>query len=130
VAVVFISPKHKQKTFLLGITATLGVFLVVVTLWVFLAQPSVPEGQLVFNKPKVSLNLNFLSSDQFASLEHFKRIPLQFSYTAVDQNQRNVKGFISAESEDDARKVLLEGGLSVTQIKQVNVGRLNPFIPY
>lgn len=130
-AVVFISPKHKQKMFILGITASLAIFLVVISLWTFLAQPKPGPTQAVFNKPKVSLNIDILNDEQFKTIEPFERIPLQFSYEAIDKKGKTTKGLISAVSEEEATKIIEQGKiLSVRKIEEVGVGRENPFIPY
>lgn len=129
-AVVFISPKNKQKKFFMGITISLVVFLAVISFWVFLSKPSAAPQKLVFNKPKVSVDLKILDSDQFKKITSFERIPLQFNYVATTAKGQNVKGLISAYSREEATKILEEKGLKVGQLKQVDVGRLNPFIPY
>lgn len=129
-AVVFISPKHRQKMFFMGITASLVLFLLFISLWVFLSKPTGSSSQLVLNKPKVTINLNILESEQFKNLQHFQKIPLQFSYIALDGNGKTIKGYISATSEEEAAGMLKAQGLTAGELKEVGIGRDNPFVPY
>jgi len=129
-AIVFISPKQRQKTFFIGITAIVLLFLIVVALSVFLAKPKEIPPELVFNKPKVDINLTVLDSDQFKELEPFSEMEVQFSYSAVTEKGKNVTGIISAVSESAARKALEEMKLTIAEIKEIKIGRENPFVPY
>ncbi len=129
-AVVFISPKQKQKTFFLGITAVFILFLAGIALGVFLSQPNEGQSQLVFNKPKISINFKTLDSGQFKNLEPFTNMELQFAYSAKAEDGKSINGFISAVSAEEARKILESMNLSTIDIKEANIGRDNPFIPY
>ncbi len=130
-AVVFISPKKRQKVFFIGITVGLCVFVIFVSLLVFLAQPKKPEQQLVFNKPKVSIDMSLLDSDQFKNLEEFVSMEIQYSYKAYLAKVSETKsGYISAVSVEEAQKALEAMGLTVVEIKEVGPGRNNPFTPY
>ncbi|OGZ83617.1 MAG: hypothetical protein A2599_02365 [Candidatus Staskawiczbacteria bacterium RIFOXYD1_FULL_39_28] len=129
-AVVFISPKKKQKGFFMGITISLALFLSVISFWVFLAQPSVQEQKTTLNKPKVNVNLAILDSEQFKNLENFELMPLQFEYTAMTSRNKIVQGVISAVSEEKAREILQTNGYSVSELKLIDIGRDNPFVPY
>ena len=65
-AVVFISPKQRQRVFFLGITIVLLLLLILIFSGVFLSNPSEVSLVLVFNKPKVTYNIiNDLDSDVF-----------------------------------------------------------------
>lgn len=129
-AVVFISPKKRQKMFFLGITAIFFVFLLFVSISVFLAKPAEVAQTLVFNKPKVSIDLGIFDSDQFKKLKSYTGMEIQYSYKAVAEDNIIKTGFISAESEEKARTTLTNMGLTVSEIKEVEVGRSNPFTPY
>lgn len=129
-AVVFISPKQRQKTFLAGIAAGFLVFVALVSLWVFLAGPKEVSSGLVFNTPKVSIDLKILDSAEFQKLDSFGRMPLQFRYTAVNQKKQSVSGFVSAVSREEALEKLVAMGLEVGSIEETEVGRSNPFEPY
>lgn len=129
-AVVFISPKHKQKMFFMGITASFIILLTLISLWIFLSKPSAPPAELVFNKPKVSIDLKILDTEQFKKIEHFQKIPLQFKYTASTANGQTTSGFVSAVSEEEAKQILENAKLKVGDLKQTDIGRDNPFIPY
>jgi hypothetical protein len=130
VAVVFISPKSRQKMFLMGIVIMFLLFLLVVFFGVFFSQPKEVSPALVFNKPKVSIDMSVFDSEQFKSLESFTEMETQYSYTAVTKDKKQESGFISAVSEDEARTILTAMGLTVTNIKEAEIGRDNPFSPY
>ena len=129
-AVVFISPQKRQRAFFMGITASLVLFLIFISLWVFLSKPTQPKSSSTFNKPKVNVNLAILDLTQFKNLEHFELIPLQFSYIATTSKKVTIKGFISAVSKEEAIKMLQDAKLQVVEVKETVVGRDNPFLPY
>jgi len=129
-AVVFISPKQRQKMFFIAITLLLLLFLVVVSLGVFLAKPKEVSSSLVFNKPKVNINMKVFDSDQFKNLLPFTEMEMQYSYKATTKDNKQQEGFISAVSIDKAREILESMGLDVIEIKEAAVGRDNPFTPY
>ena len=129
-AVVFISPKQRQRTFFVLITAVFLVFLLVIFFAVFLVSPQSGQQQLVFNKPKVTIDMGVFNSDQFKNLQPFSEMTIKYSYSAVDKNNKTQTGFISAVSEEKARTFLTDTGLTVLDLKEVEVGRDNPFAPY
>ena len=98
-AVVFISPKKKQKGFFMGITISLALFLSVISFWVFLAQPSVQEQKTTLNKPKVNVNLAILDSEQFKNLENFELMPLPVpSATGLANNGKGMFNFSKSDN--------------------------------
>ncbi len=129
-AVVFISPKQRQKVFFMGITIMFVLFLSFISLIVFLSKPQEVSPTLVFNKPKVNIDFSVLDSEQFKKLESFAKMETQFSYEAVAEKGKIVTGLISAISIDEAKNILASIGLTVTEIQEVEPGRDNPFIPY
>lgn len=129
-AVVFISPRQKQKKFFLAITALFMLVVAGVSLFVFLSQPSENQAQLVFNKPKVDIDFKVLDSGQFLNLEPFSKMELQFAYHATDEDGKALQGFISAVSAEEAQKKLEASGLKVLDVRESAAGRSNPFIPY
>jgi len=129
-AVVFISPKKRQKSFFLGITIAVLLFLSAVASFVFLSQPSENQAQLVFNKPKVSVDFKIFDSDQFKNLTPFLEMELQFAYQATTKEGRTAQGMVSAPSIDDARKILEGLNLTILNIQEAKIGRDNPFVPY
>ena len=129
-AVVFISPKQRQKVFFIGITVMLLLFLVIISLGVFLVKPQEVSPVLVFNKPKVNIDMSVLDSSQFKNLQPLVAMDKQFNYTATAKDKTIISGFISASSLDQAKKTLENSGLVVTSIKLVSPGRDNPFMPY
>jgi hypothetical protein len=129
-AVVFISPKKKQRVFFIGITATFLLVLVSITFFVFMSQPQQVAQELGFNKRKVNINFNALDSDQFKELLPFNEMQRQFTYTAENENGDVESGFISAISIEEARKILESIDLIIQDIKEAEIGRENPFTPY
>ena len=128
-AVVFISPKKKQKIFF---TSVGFVFIVIFSLimgWIFLLKPSA-QVSVEFNKPKVTINFKVLDQDQFKNLETFSSIQPQFSYTARDKSKKEVTGFVSADKKEDAMKILQDRGFSDISLVEILSGRDNPYIPY
>jgi predicted tellurium resistance membrane protein TerC len=129
-AVVFISPKQQQKIFFLGITIIFLLFLIIVFLGVFLSKPKEVSPLLVFNKPKVNIDMTIFDSIQFRDLQLFPEMEMQYSYTAFTKDNKTQTGFISAVSIDQAKEKLKNMGLTVSDIRESEVGRGNPFMPY
>jgi hypothetical protein len=129
-AVVFISPKQRQRVFFLGITIIFLLILIVIAFMVFLSQPQSVAPEMVFNKPKINIDFKGLDSDQFNKLGDFEEMETQFSYTASTEKGEIESGMINAVSQEVARQVLEAEGLIVTEIKEVELGRDNPFVPY
>lgn len=116
--------------FFLAITIITLLFLTAISLGVFLSKPDESSVVLVFNKPKVNIDMGVFDLDQFKDLQEFSEMKIQFSYKAVDNKKKPQTGFVSASSEDEARASLKAQGLTVSEIKEVETGRDNPFIPY
>jgi len=134
-AVVFISPKQRQKMFIVGITSALGLLLAIIAVIVFFSQPSNEVSQqITFNKPKVSINFNVLESDEFKSLQEFKEMETRYSYTAKIKNQNGesetIQGYVTANSKDEAEKKLQDLGYTIEELKEAEMGRENPFKDY
>ena len=129
-AVVFISPKQRQKTFFLGIAIILLLFLLSVAFGVLFSGPKQVPPELVFNKPKVNIDTEIFDSEQFKNLQPFTQIPLQFKYKAATSQGKPAEGLISATSIEEARKTLEEMNFVAIELKEVDIGRENPFTPY
>ena len=129
-AVVFISPKQRQRTFFVGITIVFLLFVTLISLGILFAQPKAVSPLIVFNKAKVSLDMSILDTDQFKNLQPFSQMEPQYSYKATTKANQPKKGFITAASPDQARTILESMGLAVSDIQLVQPGRDNPFIPY
>jgi hypothetical protein len=106
------------------------LFLIIVSFGVFLSKPKEFLPALVFNKPKVNIDMSIFDTDQFKNLRPFPAMETQYSYNATTKDNKSVSGFVSAPSLNDAQNILTGQGLFVIQIKQTQVGRDNPFIPY
>lgn len=129
-AVVFISPKQRQRTFLWGAAI---IFLIIVGslfLAIIFSKPKEPApAALVFNKPKVSIDMEVFKSEQFLKLKPFEEIQLQFSYKAT-KDGKQVTGYITAATSQEAKKILEGRGYEFIDVREVEIGRDNPFTPY
>lgn len=114
----------------MGITVVLLLFLLLIFFGVFMAKPPEVSPALVFNKPKVNIDMAVFDSDQFKNLQPFPEMQAQYSYTAITKDKKTQTGFISAVSIEQARTVLQGIGLTVSDIKEVQIGRDNPFASY
>lgn len=129
-AVVFISPKQRQKMFFTMITVGLLLFLLVISLGVIFSQPEKTVEKVIFNKAKITVDMSIFKQESFKGLQVFPEMHKQFSYNAVARNRTVQNGFISAESEQIAREILENAGLRVSNLQEITVGRDNPFKPY
>lgn len=129
-AIVFISPQKRQKMFFMGITISFVLFLLVISLFVFLSRPKPAEEQLVFNRPKVDINLEILELDQVKNLEPAEKMDLQFKYTAINSKGQKTSGIVTAVSAEEAQKILQGMQLSAATLEEAKLGRENPFSPY
>jgi hypothetical protein len=130
-AVVFISPKQRQRMFITGIASIFGLIVVIIAAIVFFSQPGAVAPELVFNKPKVTIDFSVLDSEQFGRLNKFEKMENRYSYEATKgENNEKSTGFITGSSITDAKKKLEDMGYRVDKIEEVDVGRENPFEPY
>jgi len=129
-AVVFISPKDRQKMFLIGIIVIFGLFLAIIFFGIFFSKPKEVSSSLVFNKPKISIDMKIFEKDEFKNLDPFPEIEKVFSYQAQTARRQIRTGYISASSLEDAKASLESTGLAVVGLKEVEIGRDNPFEPY
>jgi len=116
--------------FFIGITAIFLLLLVVMSLGVFSSGPKEVLPVLVFNKPKVNIDMSVFDSDQFKNLQPFVQMQTQYSYKALTKDNKPETGFVSAVSIDQAKTILNNMGLTVSELKEIEIGRNNPFIPY
>lgn len=129
-AVVFISPKQRQKFFFIGITAIFLLFIISVSLLVFLSEPTQAPQTVTLNKSKVNIDMSIFDTDQFKRLQPLTEMKIQYSYKATTKDNKTKTGTISAASEEDARILLEKKGLTNPVLKEVKIGRKNPFTPY
>ena len=74
--------------------------------------------------------MKIFDSDQFKDLQPFTQMQIQYSYRASDKNGKQQNGFITASSLQEARAMLVAMDLSVSELKEAEIGRDNPFTPY
>lgn len=129
-AIVFISPRQRQNMFFAGITAVFGLILLVFSVLVLFAKPNAVPQELVFNRPKIDIDLKVLDSEMVKNFEPALKMDMQFQYTAVNSKGVKISGFLTAPSINEAQKILL--GMEMTNIvlEETGAGRENPFAPY
>lgn len=129
-AIVFVSPREKQKTFLLIITVIFVLLLTMIGSGVFLAKPKPMPVEQAFLAPTIRINFDILKSDQVAQLEPMPQIEKEFSYQAQTKKGKAQTGKIIASSQDKAVKMLESLDLKVLAIEETKEGRENPFAPF
>jgi len=129
-AIVFISPKRRQKMFFIGITVMFLFLLSLMSLGVFFSKPKEVSTVLVFNKPKVDINMKVFESDQFKNLQPFSQMQIQYKYTAIAKDKKPTEGYISSLSMEQAKTELEKQGLTGVIVKEEGIGRNNPFASY
>ena len=114
----------------MGITVMFLLILAVIFSLVFFSSPKEVSPVLVFNKPKVNIDMKVFDSGQFKDLQPLAEMQPQYSYKATTKDNRAKTGFISAASIDQATIILEGDGLIVSEIKEITNGRDDPFAPY
>ena len=116
--------------FLTGIAGGFLFVMIFITLFVFTSKPAPNVAPVVFNKPKVSIDMSVFESEQFKNLQAFSVMDIQFKYSAFTQEKEPKNGFILASSKDHAREMLEAMGLQSISVQEAHIGRDNPFEPY
>jgi len=129
-AVVFISPRQRQRKFFTVITVVFVLFLFAIYFGVFISTPTENLPTIVFNQAKITVNTSIFNSPQFKDLQPFIAMQSQYSYVATTKDNQIKTGFISAVSVSDAQAMLQGMGLSASEIKEVAIGRDDPFSSY
>ena len=129
-AVVFISPKKRQRAFFVILTLGFLLFIGFISLGIFFAKPKAVSPSVVFNKSKINIDMSIFDSQRFRNLHDSPVMGFQYNYRALNRSKIVETGFISAESVDEAKKTLEGMGLTVTFLEEVKLGRDNPFVPY
>lgn len=129
-AIVFISPKERQKVFILGIAVLFVLFLVGISLIIFLAKPKETPSELVFHAPKIRINFDVLTSDKIRDLQFLPEIEKEFNYAAKTETGQDKSGKIAASSPEKAIQILTALRLSSIVLEEIRGGRETPFSPY
>ncbi|MBU3934439.1 hypothetical protein KKC00_00490 [Patescibacteria group bacterium] len=129
-AIVFVSPKEKQKVFLLGIVVLFVLFVSGVSLIIFLAEPKETPAELVFKTPEIKINFDVLALGKIKNLDLLSEIEREFNYTAETEDNEDRTGKIAAPSPEKATQILTAMGLSNIILEEIGGGRVNPFSPY
>jgi hypothetical protein len=129
-AIVFVSPKQRQKMFFLGITILFLLFLSVVGAVVFFSKPEPTPVELAFTRPKIEINLEVLDSEQIKGSLIMTRMQKEFIYSAETDKGVKKAGSVFAATTEEATKKIEDMKLIIIDLKEVEVGRENPFTPY
>lgn len=129
-AIVFVSPKQRQKMFFLGITILFLLVLFTVVIFVFFSKSKPDPEEQVFKKPEIKINFEILDLEQIKGSLLMERVQEEFTYQLVTNKGEQKSGSIFAASMEEAKKILEDLGLSSITLKKVPIGRENPFIPY
>ena len=129
-AIVFVSPKQRQKMFFLGITIMFLLFLSAVGAAVFFSKPAPTPVEQAFIRPKIEINLKVLDSEQVKGSLIMVRMQKEFVYSAKTDKGVKKAGSVFAATMDEARKKIEEMELIIIDLEEVEIGRENPFAPY
>lgn len=129
-AIVFVSPKQRQRVFFVAIISSFALLLLIIALLIFIPKPKAVLEEEVFSKPKIDINFDFLNSEKIKVLEIPIKTQMQFDYEATTENNKQVSGRISAFSKEEAEVLLKRQKLTVEKLQETKFGRENPFVPY
>ena len=129
-AIVFVSPKQRQKMFFLGITILFLLFLSIIGTVVFFSKPKSTPVEQAFIKPKIKINFEVLDLEQVKGSLLMGRIQKEFAYQSVTDKGEEKTGSIFAATTEEAKKILEDSGLISVTLEEVGIGRENPFTPY
>ena len=133
-AIVFISPKANQRTFLKVTAMALLLILVVAFLTfssiIFLGKNRDVGVLTVPTQKNISINFDIIDSPEVSNLKPFYKMESAFSYVVIDEVGKEIKGNISAGSIEYAKALLQASGFTISNLKEVGIGRIQPFILY
>jgi len=79
----------------------------------------------------IAIDLSIINSSKFKNLETVNAAAEQvFVYTVQDKDNKQITGNILAVNEDSARILLEKSGFNVLSLKQMPIGKSNPFAAY
>lgn len=129
-AIVFVSPKQRQKMFFLGITILFLLLISVVGTVVFFSKPAPTSTETIFKKPNIKIDFTVLDSEQIKESSLMSRIQKEFTYSGITAKGSQESGNIFATTMEEATKTLETKKLTNVSLEEVLVGRENPFTPY
>lgn len=129
-AIVFVSPKQRQKMFFLGITILFLLVLSIIGTVVFFSKPEPTPVEQAFIKPKIKINFEVLDLKQVKGSLLMGRVQEEFAYSAATEKGEQKTGSIFAATMEEAKNILEGLGLISVTLEEVEIGRENPFTPY
>lgn len=133
-AILFTLKKRKEKVFLWSVIILLALALFSISLFVF--PPQVENALLnsekeVSDRSDIKIDLSIIDLEQVKNLEPFlDNAETEFNFIAKDKNGKQMTGNILAPNKDEAIRILKEKGFDVSSIKESNLGKNEPFVPY
>ena len=133
-AIIFTSPKNKQRALLWVIIIISAVFLTAIFLLVllpeFLRNSQDIATETLKGQSDATISLNIGNQDKVNMLEPFVELEISFAYVVQDKDGKQIAGSISAADKAIAIKLLEESGFKILSLKEMNLGNDNPFISY
>ncbi len=129
-AIVFISPRKKQKILIFSTIGLISLILISIGLGVFLIKPKIIPPEQVFIPPEIEINFGIFESDQLKNLELFGKIETEFNYQGSTKTGEIQSGRILASSQEKAIELLEQFGLFEIILEEMPIGRINPFVFY
>lgn len=133
-AIIFISPKKKQRTFFIIITVILALALFTIGVMALLPEfnrrLAKTDNGYVISIPEVMINFNLLDSERVKAMASFQPLLLEYRYVAANSALQKQEGVIFASSQEEAESLLKQQGLKVELLEEKNVGRSEPFVSY
>jgi len=129
-AIVFVSPKQRQKMFFLGITVLFLLLLFIIGVIVFFSKPKQTSEEQIFIKPEIKIDFNVLDLEQVRGSLIMGRVQIEFAYLATTDQGEKESGSVFASSAEEAKRILEDSGLISVEVTEILRGRDNPFSPY
>lgn len=133
-AIIFVSPKKRQRTLFLILSIALLSILIAISLVFFipgfLKRLQSPPTALLFESPDITINLDILNSNKVKNLEPFGDLKTAYIYMVEGKDGKQVTGSISMDTKEQAQKILEDDGFKIISLEELNIGRDNPFVSY
>ena len=132
-AITFV-PRDKKKTLFRSIITIFLVLILFITPFLIFSPLFTGQSKDIFieevNRPDIGIDFSIIDSDEVKNLETFLVPQIEFSYKALDKNNKQVTGRIFANDENDAKNNLSNSGFKNINLEEVNIGKKEPFVPY
>src|SRR3989344_2955166 len=131
-AITFV-PRDKKQTLFRSIITIFLVLILFITPFLIFSPLFTDQSENIFiekvNRPDIGIDFGIIDSDEVKNLETFLVPQIEFSYKALDKNNKQVTGRIFANDENDAKNNLSNSGFKNINLEEVNIGKKEPFVP-